>query len=115
MTCTDNSKKMPTECDGSTPKPKDVSVLMEKHFPDYPSAESYANKSQVFKKKIYKGKIAPDGTFFLLLRAYAPLKPRQRKPAHAEIARLIKGGISDEDLSLVIAILRKHLFDKYKV
>ena len=75
----------------------------------YKQLDDYANKSQVFRRKMHKGKFAPEGSLFLVLKVY------DEKRGKAEIARHIKGNLGEEAENFLACVMRRHVFDKYKI
>ena len=86
-----------------------IDKVLEEADASYKQLDEYENKSKVFRRKMHNGKFAPEGSLFLVLRAYDP------ELGKAEIARHIKGNLGEEAEKFLACVMRRDVFDKYKI
>lgn len=83
---------------------------LDRELPPQKQLDEYDNKSQVFRRKYYKGRGAPIGNIFLVLHVY--VKGTKRK---AEIGKLVRGDLGEHFENFLACEMRAHIQLKFNV
>lgn len=81
---------------------------IEKHFPEQKAREDYENRSEVFRRKLHKGKFAPVGYLFLVMHVYGHKQ-------NAYLSKLIPGNLGAEMENFIANEMRAHIYLKFKL